>query len=123
MKDAEELLNMEEVRPYNMDNDMMRFLTARPQTGKGKAGEYRCHQCDRPLLHEAYSEDVKENQKTMLLPVPCTKRLWNTQARAATGNDHAGERRRRGVTCQFGKKRSVILEETAEEGGMCPCTF
>jgi hypothetical protein len=54
MRDLEEVLNVEDVQPYNINGDMVLFLTERPQMGKGKAGKYRCDHCDRALLHEAY---------------------------------------------------------------------
>jgi hypothetical protein len=54
MRDLEEVLNVEDVQPYNINGDMVLFLTERPQMGKGKAGQYRCDHCDRALLHEAY---------------------------------------------------------------------
>jgi hypothetical protein len=46
--------DMEEVQPYLVNNEMVLFLTTRPQMGKGKAGEYQCTDCNRALLHEAY---------------------------------------------------------------------
>jgi hypothetical protein len=54
MRDLEEVLNVEDVQPYNINGDMVLFLTERPQMGKGKAGKYRCDHCDRALLHQAY---------------------------------------------------------------------
>jgi hypothetical protein len=55
MKDEEGLLNMEEVQSYNINNDKVLFLTARPQMGRGKVGVYWCDHCDRVLQHEAAS--------------------------------------------------------------------
>jgi hypothetical protein len=52
VKDVEAaLLSVEEVQPYLINNEMVLFLNARPQIGKGKPGVYRC---DRALLDEAY---------------------------------------------------------------------
>jgi hypothetical protein len=46
--------DVEEVQPYLINNEMVLFLNARPQMGKGKPGVYRCDDCDRALLDEAY---------------------------------------------------------------------
>jgi hypothetical protein len=55
VKDVEAaLLSVEEVQPYLINNEMVLFLNARPQIGKGKPGVYRCDDCYRALLDEAY---------------------------------------------------------------------
>jgi hypothetical protein len=54
VKDVEAaLLSVEEVQPYLINNEMVLFLNARPQIGKGKPGVYRCDRAPRrglPLL-------------------------------------------------------------------------